>query len=355
MWIFTGLINFLYIFIELVKIYWLYFFIVVALFFFLKAKKNYKQSSNFLKSKTWFIVIDWKFETWKTRFMTALAKESQKAWRFVISNFYSGYNFIKRNSLEDLRNLLYDVWLLWEYQNFTDEELKEIYKEDGKKELKEKLRIRRELKRKYKNIPYNWFNNSFLFLWDEFQNYFFNRGAMANFSGGNKELLKLFHQVRHFNSLVVIWTQESDELDVKFRRLSTFYINTLEKMNGLIFWYNVFEFLTDKENNLNVEKAHKFTRIPVFFINWYDINHIINWIEYKLNKLNRYHKGINKILHFDLFSTREIKYKFKQLEFHTKYNVNPDVSTYKEKDLFKKLNKFYKDKNKDNYYLTNKN
>lgn len=353
MWILLDIINLLYFIIDLIKVYWLYFGVFVLIIIALKAKKNYRDSENFLKEKTWFIVIDGKFETWKTRFMSQLAKDSQSIWRFVLSNFYNWYSFIKWNSLEDLKNLLYDVWLLWEYQNFTDEELKRIYQQDGKDNLKEKIKQRKEIKKKYKNIPCNWFYNSFLILWDEFQNYMFNRGAMSNFSWENKNLLKLFHQVRHFNSLCVLWTQESDELDVKFRRLSTFYINTLEKINWLIYWYNVYSFVTDKENNLNIEKANKYTKIPVIKLNLYFINKVFKKIQYKLNALNKYHDKLNYILHYDLFSERKIKFRFNQLDFHTKYNVNPDIDTYTPGDLFKKLDNFYKQK--DNYYLTQLN
>jgi len=231
--------------------------------------------------------------------------------------------------------------------------LKKLYMQDWKDTYKIKKQEREYLRKTYKNIPYNWFHNEFLVLGDEFQNYMFNRGAMSNFAGDNKNLLKLFHQVRHFNSLCVLGTQESDELDVKFRRLSTYYINTGEKANWILYYYNVYSFITDKENNLNLEKAKKYTKIPVYRISFYQLNNIIKNFEYKLNWLNKYHERLNKILHFELFSPRRIKKRFSQLEFHTKYNVNPDINTYKSEDLFKKLNEFYK--NKDNYYLTKLN
>lgn len=121
-----------------------------------------------------------------------------------------------------------------------------------------------------------------------------------------------------------------------------------------MYGYNVYEFITDKENNLNLEKAYKFTKVPVTFINYYAINEKISNIEYKLNSLNEYHEKINDFLRFELFSEREFKNKFHALDFHTKYNVNPDIDTYKQWDLFRKLNKFYMENNKDKYYLTKK-
>lgn len=355
MWIFFGLVNWLTVFIQLLKLYWLYFFLFIAIIYFVKQKNNFKKSKNFLKSKNWFIVLDWKFEAWKTRFMTAMAEESQKSGRFVLSNFYNWYSFLKWNSLEDLRKLLYDVWLLWEYQNFTDEEFEKIYKQDWTENLKTKLKERKEIRKKYKYIPKDGYHNNFLIEGDEFQNYMFNRWAMTNFSGENKNLLKLFHQVRHFNSLIILWTQNSDELDVKFRRLSSFYINTGEKMGGLFFSYNVYEFITDKENNLDLNKAYKFTKVPVFILNKYFLNEIINNFEYFLNRFEEIEEKINYIFKRTIFTRRIIKKKFNQLKFHTKYNVNPDINTYTEGDLFRKLNTFYKNKNKWNFYLTNKN
>lgn len=354
MGLFNDLINLLYLLIEIIKIYWLYIFILILIIIFFKVKTDYRKSNEFLKSKTWFIVIDWKFETGKTRFLAQLAQDSKEKGIFVLSNFYNWYNFIKWNSLEDLKNLLYDVWLLGEYQNFTDQDLKNIYYQDSKETYKQKLIERKNIRKKYKNIPYNWYHNRFAILWDEFQNYFFNRWAMWNFSWENKNLLKLFHQVRHFNSLCVLATQESDELDVKFRRLSTYYINTWEKMDWMLYYYNVYQFLTDKENNLNLEKAYKFTKMPVYKINYYALNNIIKSIEYKLNSLNKYHDKINSFLKFELFADRIIKYRFaNELIFHTKYNVDPDVNTYKSWDLFVALNNFYKNKTK--YHLTNVN
>ena len=351
--IFNLLVRLLYTVIHLMKTYWLQTLILLWIIFFFKYKKDYRNSAEFLKSKTWFIILDWKFETWKTRFMTQIAKDSQESGRFVLWNFYNWYNFIKWNSLEDLRLLLYDVWLLGEYQNFSDEELKKLYIQDWNETYKEKKKQRQYLRKKYKYIPYNGYHNNFLILGDEFQNYMFNRGAMSNFSWDNKNLLKLFHQVRHFNSLLILWTQESDELDVKFRRLSTFYINTGEKLNWFFYYYNVYQFLTDKENNLNLEKAHKYTKVPVYKINYYELNNLLKKYIYKINSLNKYHNKLNKIFGSELFWERDIKYRFNQLNFHTKYNVNPDINTYEAEDLFKKLNKFYKDK--DKFYLTNLN
>lgn len=350
---FMGLVDLIYLIIDIIKTYWIQLFFLLLIILYFKFKTNYKKSDAFLKSKTGFIVLDGKFWTWKTRFMAQLAKESLPKWIFVLSNFYNWYNFIKWNSLEDLKNILYDVWLLGEYQNYTDAELKAIYCEDWKAVEKEKFKIRRELKKKYKYIPSNWFSNRFMVLGDEFQNYFFNRGAMSNFSGDNKNLLKLFHQVRHFNTMLILGTQNSDELDVKFRRLSSYYVNTGEKMGGLFYYYNVYQFITDRENNLNLEKAQKFTKVPVIKLNYYALNGFIKWYERKINRLNFLNKYVNKIVRFKLLTERNIKYRFWQLKFHTKYNVNPDIHTYKSGDIFKKLNDYYKDK--DKYHLTDLN
>lgn len=293
-------------------------------------KINLKKSKNFLNQKTGMIIIDWKFWKWKNKFMTTLANESKKKNYFVLSNFYTWYTNIRWNSLSDLESLLYDVWKLWEYQNFTYIELQRMYKWEWKKRLKEKMKVYRDIEKTYKNIPKNWYHNSFLFLCDEFQNLFFNRASVSNFSWENKSFLKYLHQVRHFNSLLVFATQKEKELDVKFRRLSTFYIEMKDWVNGFFYGYDVRSFETDKRENLDKEKATKFTKLPAVFLNWYMFNLVLNKIEKRISKIIK----------------KEFKFKFRffELDFFSKFNADPDYNIYKKWDLFRYLDNYYKEK-----------
>ena len=294
--------------------------------------KNSKKDNVFLQSKFWFILLDWKFWTWKNRFMVQVQKNSKNY--IVLSNFYSGYTNLRWNSLQDLTLLLQDVWKLSEYQNFSLEQLKHYYK-DNIEQLNEKVANWHEMK-KYKNLPCNWYYTKFLFTCDEFQNLFFNRNSLANFSGNNKILLKLLHQIRHLNSLMIFATQNADELDLKFRRLSTYYINTYDMLNDWLYWYNIYYF----SNNLSwwkkeIDDLTKINKTPIFFLNKYKLNNIIL-------KLNIWFLQIKR--KYQNFKMIKIKYRFDELDFNSKFNADPDFNTYKENDLFKYLDKFYRNK-----------
>jgi len=298
---------------------------IIAFIVIMKYKKDFTKAGEFIKNKFGMIILDGKFWKWKNRFMVQLQKESIEKWYFVLSNFYSWHTFQRWNSLNDLRNLLYDIWLIWEYQNFTDEDIRIMYLWEWKKSIAKKMRERKKIRKLYKFIPASGFYNKFLITCDEFQNLFFSRGAMSNFSGENEDFLKLLHQVRHYNTLMIFATQEASELDVKFRRLSSYYIRVFDKINELIYWYNVFEFKIDKENNMNLEQAKRFTKVPVWKINGYKLNIFINKIEKIIRK--------------------KIKYRFKQLPFQNKFNANPENSIYKPWDMQRKLNEYYKKQN----------
>ena len=337
--ILTNILNLTYLLYWLIRQNFLISLIIFLIILFLKLKKDYSKSDRFLANKTGMLVLDWLFRAGKTRFMTQLAKDSEKHKLFALSNFRNGYNFLQWGSLEDFLELLKDLLVLGEYQNFTVEDLKLFYWTQPEV-LKEKMAIRKHIEKTYKYIPKDK-HCKFLILCDEWQNYFYNRGAMSNFTGDRSDFLTLLHQVRHFNSLLVFGTQNASELDVKFRKLSSLYITTFEKLNELIYGYNVYSFTTDKQFNLDVDKAVKYTKIPVFKINKYKLNNFIIWINFKI-------KWINKILKKFRIKKEvpEIKKRFDALRFHTKFNVNPKRNMYQKEDLFLYLNNYFKnDKN----------
>lgn len=331
----TLLINILTEHFFIASLFWLFIFLLIF-------KKNYSKANAFLAYKTGMIILDGLFNAWKTRLMTTLAKERKARQTFVLSNFWNWYTNIFWSSLLDLQNLLEDLLLLWEFQNFTDEDIKRMYMPMKNNIYKEKMEIRKNIKKQYKNIPFDWYFCNFLILWDEFQNYFYNREAMRNFTGDKKRFLTLLHQVRHFNSLLIFWTQNASELDVKFRKLSSLYVNTFEKLNNLIYWYNVYSFTIDRDNNLDIDKAKKYNKVPIFKLNKYALNNFIWKYLLFVNRLNYFHDKINTLFKKDIFWKRNINFRFDALKFHTKFNVNPEYSIYTKWDLFKYLDNYFK-------------
>jgi len=110
-----------------------------------------------------------------------LSKVARDDGRFVLCNFYNAYEFIRWNSKEDLVNLLTDLWLLGEVQNYSEKEMAQMYETEGKARVKEKIDAIRRFKRKYPNIPSNGFACKFFLPGDEMQNIFFNRDHADNF------------------------------------------------------------------------------------------------------------------------------------------------------------------------------
>lgn len=318
-----GLVNSIFV---LSQKYPIYFVIIIWIIVFVRYRKSYKEAKDFIVNQLWYIILDWKFWLWKTRFLALLAQEAKKNNMIVLCNYYNVYEDVRWGSIKDLIKLLRDMWLLWECQNFTEIEIREMYGKEGKERVKQKIKAIREIKAKYKNIPCNWFYTRFLLQWDEMQNIFYNREAMSNFSWDKKILLKLLHQVRHFNTLCTFALTSASELDLKFRRISNFYLSFGEALWWLFIKYDVYNFDIDKENNFEMDKATKRTKVPVIKLNWYYVNKIIN----KIEKLIR----------------RRIKFRFKELWFKTKFNADPDVDIYEEWYLFEYLNKYYANNNK---------
>lgn len=291
----------------------------------------------FLQSNDWFIILDWKFKAGKTRFMTNLQKDATEY--INIGNFWTWYTHIRFNSMNDLINLLLDIQELSEYQNYDIEDIKIIYKAEWLNAINNKLESRKKLN-KYKHIPHDGYYTKFLWCCDEFQNLFFSRNALSNFSGANKVLLKLLHQVRHMNSLFVFATQNADELDIKFRRLSTFYVNTWRKANDWLYWYDVYFFANNSiGRKMDESEMTKINKAPIIKINKYKLNNIIIKINHFFLNLKRKYKFLK------LF---KIKFVFDELQFNTKFNCNPDYDIYKPWYIFEFLNDFYKEQKKKN-------
>lgn len=85
--------------------------------------------------------------------------------------------------------------------------------------------------------------------------------------------------------------------------------------------YEIFDFVTDKTNNLDLDKATKRTALPIVKFNGYAANKVLA----KVEKLVR----------------RKIRYRFAELKFKSKFNCDPDTDIYEPGSIFKKLDKYY--------------
>ena len=149
--------------------------------------------------------------------------------------------------------------------------------------------------KKYKYIPTNTGRHAnFLLQGDEFHQYLYSRNSISNFAGEvGEKLLQTMHQVRHYNTLCTLATQDIDDLDLKLRRLAAYEIDTTNKW-GLFFGYNFFHYILNHrktEKSENEREFKKINRFPVLFFNGYSINYIIEDLERIINKTRKWFKS----------------------------------------------------------------
>lgn len=104
-----------------------------------------------------------------------MSKEARENGRFVLSNFYNGYSFCRWNTKKDLRHVLGDLLALGEMQNYSIDDVEEIYAGEGTKRVKEKKRHILSMRRRFPNLPTGGFACRFFIAGDEMQNIFFSR------------------------------------------------------------------------------------------------------------------------------------------------------------------------------------
>jgi len=93
-------------------------------FSYVNAKRKY---GKYLYTKHGYVLIGGKFENGKTRLLAQFASDLyEKANTFVLANYQNAYSFLSWSSFNDFCNLLDDLLLLGEYQNFSDTEAKKI-------------------------------------------------------------------------------------------------------------------------------------------------------------------------------------------------------------------------------------
>lgn len=209
-----------------------------------------------------FFVVMGEFGAWKTQNTTAYLSK-YKYWKEVnITNYYTGYTHFQVSSSADLINILNDIYDYHLYVNLYPYKDK-IYKfktEAQKKEYEVKHKI---FTSKYPNLK-KWLK--FNIVLDESSILFNPRNFAKNFSWENERLLDFIYQPRKLNILFFTVVQSPMELDIKFRRLASYY---RKYYKGLWFWrwHKDFYFLNPEE--IDLEKAEQ---VGGWFFSWMNLN-----------------------------------------------------------------------------------
>lgn len=215
----------------------------------------------FKKTKYWFYVTMWEFGAWKTQNTTAYLKH-RKYWKEVnITNYYTWYTDFQISSHMDLVNILNDIYDYHIYINLRDNRHK-LYKNKPQyydEYKKNALEFREKYWHFKKNLKFN-------IVLDEASIYFNPRNFKKNFSWKNERLLDFIYQPRKLNLLMFCVVQSPMELDVKFRRLATYY-RKYYKWLHYYRWYRDFYFLNPEE--IDLEKAEQ---VWGWIIMWMNLN-----------------------------------------------------------------------------------
>lgn len=204
----------------------------------------------FKKTKFWFFIVMWEFWAGKTQNTTAYMKYKDPNTEINIANYYTGYNDHQLSSHKDLINVLNDIYDYHKAINLWDNR-KKLFKFKSKEELEEYEKKALDFRKTYwlldKDLKFN-------IVLDECSIYFNPRDFKINFAWENKKLLDFIYQPRKLNVLMFTVVQSPMELDVKFRRLATYY---RKYYTGLKFyrWYKDFTFLDPEQ--IDLDKAEQ--------------------------------------------------------------------------------------------------
>ncbi|MDD2745123.1 MAG: hypothetical protein PHU93_01165 [Candidatus Gracilibacteria bacterium] len=308
-----------------------------------------------LKLQYGFFITIGPFGAGKTQNTTAYLKASNPSKELNITNYYTGYTDFQVQSHSDIIGVFRDIYDYHQYFS-TVPDLKKLFKHkrhlfiqylQGVKDtethpdypfyvggllnffkyngLTKYAPIVEEYLEKCPIDPYSHIDDlirvlteqgyftefvhqpKFNLILDEGSIYFNPRNFAKNFSGRNEELLDFIYQPRKLRVLAFVVVQSPMELDVKFRRLATYYRKYYEGIKYYR-WYRDFYFMNPEE--INLEQAEQIGGGPIFggSFNFYDV--VLPFI------------GQLKIPHYDYLTTELIR---------------PGISIYSQGSIFKHL------------------
>ena len=196
----------------------------------------------------WFYIVMWEFGAWKTQNITKYLKVYNPKKEINISNYYNWYSQFQISNHTDLINILSDIYDYHQYINLYEYRNKLFTHKKDK--LGKYLEWANLFHQKYwtniqKNIKFN-------IALDEASIYFNPRDFKNNFWWENVKLLDFIYQPRKLNLLFLVVVQNPLELDVKFRRLASYY-RKYYKGFRIIRWHKDYYFPNPEE--MDFEKA----------------------------------------------------------------------------------------------------
>ena len=196
----------------------------------------------------WFYIVMWEFGSWKTQNITKYLKVYNPKKEINISNYYNWYSQFQISNHTDLINILSDIYDYHQYINLY--EYRDKLYTHKQNRLPKYLEWARLFHEKYwsnlqKNIKFN-------IALDEASIYFNPRDFKNNFWWENVKLLDFIYQPRKLNLLFLVVVQNPLELDVKFRRLASYY-RKYYKWFRIIRWHKDYYFPNPEE--MDFEKA----------------------------------------------------------------------------------------------------
>lgn len=248
------------------------------------------------KNQYGFFIALGEFGAGKTLNTTAYLFRTSKKFQVNATNYYTGYTDFQLSSHLDLVNYLNDVYDYHQFvnllpdvkklhtfkQSHVSEYLKEFRKflsevypgsvylevvdeylaklpDSGRRwshldELVGVLRQQGYFGKMRSNLKFN-------VVLDEGSIYFNPRNFEKNFRGVNERLLDFIYQPRKLNLLMFVVVQSPMELDVKFRRLATYY---RKYYKGLGFWRWFRDFYFMDPEQIDLEKAEHVGGGPIF-------------------------------------------------------------------------------------------
>lgn len=194
-----------------------------------------------------FYIVMGEFGSGKTQNTTKYLKLYKPEKEINISNYYTWYTHFQLSNHQDIINILSDIYDYHQYNNLYEYREK-LYKHKSQL-LPEYEKNAKIFKEKYwelkKSIKFN-------IALDEASIYFNPRDFAKNFAWENAKLLDFIYQPRKLNLLFLVVVQNPLELDVKFRRLASYY-RKYYKWFRIIRWHKDYFFPNPEE--MDFEKA----------------------------------------------------------------------------------------------------